>query len=144
MKKPTDPLLLDINVLLALAWPNHQFHALACRRMQSAAHWTTCALTQLAFVRLLITSAVVGVAKPAGEALAVLAAMVNGPQHVYWSRLPALRAPEWPGNLPGCSGRGNLDAPRAERARAAAKRISVAARPTGGRPEKGGRAATGR
>lgn len=46
--------LLDVNVLLALAWSNHQHHA-------AAHHWfdetdgrrfATCSLTQLAFIRL--------------------------------------------------------------------------------------------
>jgi hypothetical protein len=27
-------LLLDVNVLLALAWPNHQFHAAATHRLE--------------------------------------------------------------------------------------------------------------
>lgn len=28
------PLLLDVNALLALAWPNHQFHALVLARLE--------------------------------------------------------------------------------------------------------------
>ena len=46
--------LLDINVLLALAWPNHQHHAVAeawfLRHAKSG--WATCSLTELGFVRL--------------------------------------------------------------------------------------------
>ena len=45
--------LLDVNVLLALAWPNHQFHSSA--RRWFADHegaWCTCVVTQLGFVRL--------------------------------------------------------------------------------------------
>ena len=35
MKKESSKLLLlDVNVLLALAWPNHQFHATATRRLE--------------------------------------------------------------------------------------------------------------
>jgi predicted nucleic acid-binding protein len=46
-------LLLDVNVLLALAWPNHQFHAAALRELQPRrGRWATCALTQLGFIRL--------------------------------------------------------------------------------------------
>jgi hypothetical protein len=45
--------LLDVNVLLALAWPNHQHHGQA--HAWFAAHskkgWATCASTQLGFVR---------------------------------------------------------------------------------------------
>lgn len=46
--------LLDVNVLLALAWPNHQFHSAATAwfRDASAATWCTCSLTELSFVRL--------------------------------------------------------------------------------------------
>ena len=54
MKKESSSLyLLDANVLLALAWPNHQFHAAATRAMgRSRGRWATCALTQLGFIRL--------------------------------------------------------------------------------------------
>ena len=46
--------LLDANVLLALAWPQHAHHALAVDwfRRSAARHWATCALTQLAFIRI--------------------------------------------------------------------------------------------
>jgi toxin-antitoxin system PIN domain toxin len=46
--------LLDVNVLLALAWPNHQHHAAAHAWFAGAARngWATCALTQLGFIRL--------------------------------------------------------------------------------------------
>jgi hypothetical protein len=48
------PALLDVNVLLALTWPNHQHHSQA--QAWFAAHasqgWATCAVTQLGFVRL--------------------------------------------------------------------------------------------
>jgi toxin-antitoxin system PIN domain toxin len=46
--------LLDINVLLALAWPNHQHHSHAQAWFAESADqgWATCALTQLGFVRL--------------------------------------------------------------------------------------------
>jgi len=92
MKKATSkPLLLDVNVLLALAWPNHQFHHAARARLASEETiWASCALTQLAFVRLFVTPAVVGVAKPVQEALDVLTVMVSDPRHVFWEAMPAL------------------------------------------------------
>lgn len=48
------PALLDINVLLALMWPNHQHHsqAQAWFAVHASQGWATCALTQLGFVRL--------------------------------------------------------------------------------------------
>lgn len=92
-KAPPRPLLLDVNVLLALAWPNHQFHRAARARLAGEdVVWASCALTQLAFVRLFVTPAVVGVAKPISEALGVLAAMVSDARHVFWEALPAIGA----------------------------------------------------
>lgn len=46
--------LLDTNVLLALAWPNHQHHAAAHEWFAANARkgWATCALTQVGFIRL--------------------------------------------------------------------------------------------
>ena len=53
--------LLDVNVLLALAWPTHIHHAAAHRWFAEncAAGWATCPLTQLGFVRLGMQPAVV-------------------------------------------------------------------------------------
>ena len=46
--------LLDVNLLIALAWPNHTQHAAAHRWFaQNQAHgWGTCMVTQLGFVRI--------------------------------------------------------------------------------------------
>ena len=45
--------LLGTNVLLALAWPNHQHHAQATHGSRPIKEgWATCAFTQLGFVRL--------------------------------------------------------------------------------------------
>jgi uncharacterized protein len=90
-KASSDLLLLDVNVLLALAWPNHQFHAAATRRLEPARErWATCALTQLGFVRLSSNPAAVTTAKTPAEAARLLALMVRDPLHVY---LKSLRAP---------------------------------------------------
>ena len=53
--------LLDINVLLALAWPTHVHHAAAHRWFSGSASlaWASCPLTQLGFVRLSMQPAVV-------------------------------------------------------------------------------------
>jgi len=90
MKKASSKLLLlDVNVLLALAWPNHQFHAAALKRLEpSKERWATCALTQLGFIRLSSTPAAVGTAKSPGEAARLLREMVNEPLHVYLDVLP--------------------------------------------------------
>ena len=69
MKTPSEtPLLLDVNVLLALAWPSHQFHAVATRRLDDPEQrWSTCAITQLGFIRLSSNAAAVSTpVSPAG------------------------------------------------------------------------------
>ena len=83
-------LLLDLNFLLALAWPNHQFHAAAVGRLQkSKESWATCALTQLGFIRLSANVAVVGVTKSPADAAALLALLVQDPRHRYLESLPS-------------------------------------------------------
>ena len=83
-------MLLDVNVLVALAWPNHQFHRLARSRLERAREpWATCALTQLGFIRLSSNPAVVGISKTPLEAAALLAQFLRDPQHVYLDSLPA-------------------------------------------------------
>jgi predicted nucleic acid-binding protein len=53
MKKgSSDVLLLDVNVLLAIAWPNHQFHTTAIAAVSPQNRWATSALTELEFIRL--------------------------------------------------------------------------------------------
>lgn len=91
MKKGTSrPLLLDVNVLLALAWPNHQFHSAARERLQDSDElWMTCALTQLGFIRLSSNPSIVGVAKKPAEAASLLALLVEDSRHAYLGSLPA-------------------------------------------------------
>jgi len=91
MKKGSfDLVLLDVNVLLALAWPNHQFHTAARRRLEAGkGRWATCALTELGFVRLSSNTSVVGVSRSPLEAAMLLAAMAEDSRHVYLESLPS-------------------------------------------------------
>ena len=86
------PLLLDVNALMALAWPNHQHHRAVLARLDSrpAPEWATCALTQLGFVRLSSNPAVVVVRRTPAQALHLLSQLVADPRHRYLSPLPAL------------------------------------------------------
>lgn len=86
------PLLLDVNALLALAWPNHQFHTAILMRLERrpVPQWATCALTQLGFVRLSSNPKIVEVHKTPAEAVALLADLTRDQQHVYLETLPAL------------------------------------------------------
>ncbi len=91
MKKGSSNLvLLDVNILIALAWPNHQFHTIAHRTMAASKdRWATCALTQLSFIRLSSNPAVSPAAKSPAEAAALLAEMTGDALHVYLESLPA-------------------------------------------------------
>ena len=46
--------LLDVNVLIVLAWSEHQHHASAVRwfEQHASSGWATCALTESSFVRI--------------------------------------------------------------------------------------------
>lgn len=83
--------LLDANVLIALAWPQHVHHDVAHRWFESNSRgpWATCELTQLAFVRISSNPAIIPEATSAVGALAVLREIVNQPGHVYWEGGPA-------------------------------------------------------
>jgi toxin-antitoxin system PIN domain toxin len=91
----SDLLLLDVNVLLAVAWPNHQFHAKATAALAHPNRWATCALTQLGFIRLSSNPAVVGTAKTPHEAADLLARLVADSLHVYVDSLPAPVSGDW-------------------------------------------------
>jgi hypothetical protein len=55
--------LLDINVLLALAWSHHVHHDAAHGwfARETAAGWATCLLTQTGFLRLSLNPQIVGI-----------------------------------------------------------------------------------
>jgi toxin-antitoxin system PIN domain toxin len=78
--------LLDANVLLALAWPNHPFHHRAVARLarRERRRWATCLLTQAAFVRLSSNPAVVPSAKSPAEAGYLLGELIDDPNHVFF------------------------------------------------------------
>jgi uncharacterized protein len=78
--------LLDINVLLALAWPNHVHHEAAHRWFAAAraGGWATCPHTQIGFVRLSMQPAVVKTTMTFAEAFRALTASMASPQHEFW------------------------------------------------------------
>ncbi len=76
--------LLDANVLLALAWPNHPFHQRAAARIsRRGVRWATCLLTQAAFVRLSSNPAVIPGAKTPMEAAGLLQELMSDRAHVF-------------------------------------------------------------
>ena len=78
--------LLDVNVLIALAWPNHVHHEPAQRWFASSAKkaWATCPLTQLGFVRVSSNPRIVATAVSPREAARVMAAVTAQPGHEFW------------------------------------------------------------
>jgi uncharacterized protein len=94
-KASSDLLLLDVNVLLAIAWPNHQFHAAAIAALSSRKRWATCALTQLGFIRLSSNPAAISIAKSPQEVIGLLARLVADSLHIYLDSLPAPTSEDW-------------------------------------------------
>jgi len=86
------PLLLDVNALMALAWPNHQFHRAVVARLerQPPPRWATCALTRLGFVRLSSNPAIVGVRRSPSQAVDLLTELVRDRRHRYLETCPPL------------------------------------------------------
>ena len=78
--------LLDVNVLVALAWPNHIHHDLAVQWFdkQRARGWATCPVTQSGFVRVSSNRRVVPEAKSPAEAIAVLTQLTELEGHQFW------------------------------------------------------------
>ena len=76
-----------MNVLAALAWPNHVHHGLAHRwfRTHRRDGWATCPLTESGFVRVSSNRrAIPGAVTPA-DAIALLRRMRRVAGHVFWA-----------------------------------------------------------
>lgn len=80
------PVLLDTNVLLALAWPNHQHHSVAHAWFKKGSRhgWATCAFTQLGFIRLSSNPAFTSDAVSPREAACLLQQWVKIESHHFW------------------------------------------------------------
>jgi uncharacterized protein len=88
--------LLDVNVLLALAWPSHEFHEAAHNWWtRSKNRWATCALTELSFIRLSSNPAYTADAVTPFEAATLLEKLVAVGQHEYWRELPRLKGEDF-------------------------------------------------
>jgi uncharacterized protein len=84
--KSNDVVLLDVNLLIALAWPTHTSHERAIRwfARRAGQPWATCPLTQLAFIRILSNPAFSRDALSLPEAVNILSASTTDPAHVFW------------------------------------------------------------
>ena len=79
--------LLDVNTLVALAWPNHVHHAAAVDWFTSSSKlgWATCPVTESGFVRVSSNRKVVPSASSVGDAVLVLQQLRSQPGHRFWS-----------------------------------------------------------
>ncbi|MEZ5353468.1 MAG: TA system VapC family ribonuclease toxin [Bryobacteraceae bacterium] len=73
--------LLDSNVLIALATPDHTAHKRALLWFQPGKDFATCPITEGALVRFYLRMAERG---SAGEAKSLLARITQLPGHVFW------------------------------------------------------------
>ena len=78
--------LLDANVLIALAWPQHVHHETAHRWFTKIGNksFATCAITQLAFIRISSNPKIIDEAVTAVQACALLSAVTKLRGHQYW------------------------------------------------------------
>jgi toxin-antitoxin system PIN domain toxin len=79
--------LLDVNVLIALLWPAHEAHVRAQRWFaRNADHgWSTCAMTQAGFVRIVSNPAFSRSVVSPGDALQVLQGNLKHRAHQFWT-----------------------------------------------------------
>jgi len=91
--------LLDVNVLIALAWPNHVHHARATRWFAEVheSGWATTPMTESGFVRISSNARVFPEGVTPGQAAEVLRRYCELPGHQFWA--DATRLSEWSGSL---------------------------------------------
>lgn len=80
------PYLLDTNVLIALAWPNHVHHNDTTEWFlrKAAPGFRTCPITQTGFVRISSNPSFTANAVGPGEAIALLERITRLPGHGFW------------------------------------------------------------
>jgi toxin-antitoxin system PIN domain toxin len=78
--------LLDINVLVALLWTNHEEHQAArdWYRSHQRTGWATCPLTQAGFVRISSNPRIFPDAPSSAKAGEILKANLKHPTHRFW------------------------------------------------------------
>jgi len=91
--------LLDVNVLIALAWPNHVFHTPAKNwfRAQREPGWATCATTENGFIRISSNTRTIPEAKSPLEAALLLRRLISIQGHVFWPEESSILDDRWIG-----------------------------------------------
>jgi uncharacterized protein len=79
--------LLDVNVLIALSWPSHRFHAVAQGwfNRNAVKGWATCPLVQAGFVRIVSNPAFSTRSVSVQEAIQALTLSLKHPRHQFWA-----------------------------------------------------------
>jgi uncharacterized protein len=79
--------LFDVNVLVALIWPAHAFHANVHTwfARHSRRGWAKCPITQAGFVRIVSNPSFSRDAVSPEEALTLLAHNLQRPSHQFWA-----------------------------------------------------------
>jgi uncharacterized protein len=80
------PYLLDVNLLIALAWPTHVHYHVAQKwfARKRSSGFRTCPLTQIGFVRISSNPKFTPDAVSPHEALTLLERITNLPEHKFW------------------------------------------------------------
>ncbi|MBN2321696.1 MAG: VapC toxin family PIN domain ribonuclease [Acidobacteria bacterium] len=78
--------LLDINVLVAIAWPNHIHHLPARKwfQKQKESGWATCPATENGFIRISSNPRIIPEARSPREAALYLKDLISLKGHVFW------------------------------------------------------------
>jgi len=89
--------LPDVNVLVALAWPNHVHHepARAWFEEYHRRGWATSPLTESGFVRVSSNRKVIPDARRPGEAILLLREMTSLPGHAFWHDDTSIARSRW-------------------------------------------------
>jgi uncharacterized protein len=79
--------LLDVNTLVALAWPNHVHHAGAVTWFKGAHRqgWATCPVTESGFMRVCSNRRAIPTAVPVADAVEMLRRLRTVDGHEFWS-----------------------------------------------------------
>jgi toxin-antitoxin system PIN domain toxin len=89
--------LPDVNVLVALAWPNHIHHERA-RQWFEESHrggWATCPLTESGFVRVSSNRKVTPAARRPEEAIRLLRELTALAGHAFWTDDISIARSRW-------------------------------------------------
>ena len=78
--------LLDVNLMIALAWPSHVHHLPAQRWFQRIGQkgWASCPMTQTAFVRISSNPKFIDGAVSPQEAISLLMKATASKDHEFW------------------------------------------------------------